>query len=110
MLDITELINRIAGTVKTHKIDDNGAYARWIWPSDEEERRLGINEYGCADAINILYTINELPCDYGVKEAYAQTLQNLQDEKSGLFIEETHHPIHTTAHCIAALELLDKNK
>ena len=34
-------------------------------------------------------------------------LQSLQDPKGGLFEEPTHHPMHTTAHCIAALELFD---
>ena len=31
----------------------------------------------------------------------------MQDKESGLFYEKTHHPIHTTAHCMAAMELFD---
>lgn len=108
MHDICELINRINSVVDGHKIDKNGAYSRWIWQNEEKTRRLGINEYGCADAVNILYTIGRLPCDYKIKEEYAKTLQSLQNPGTGLFTEETHHPIHTTAHCIASLELLDK--
>ena len=31
----------------------------------------------------------------------------MQEKSSGMFHEKTHHTIHTTAHCIAALELFD---
>jgi hypothetical protein len=31
----------------------------------------------------------------------------MQDPETGLYREATHHPIHTTAHCVAALELFD---
>ncbi len=37
---------------------------------------------------------------------WVATLQSLQDPESGLFEEATHHPIHVTAHCLAALHLL----
>ena len=35
------------------------------------------------------------------------TLQRFQDPETGLFREDSHDPIHTTAHCLAALELFD---
>ncbi len=35
------------------------------------------------------------------------TLAGLQDSTSGLFTDATHDPLHTTAHCIAALQLFD---
>jgi hypothetical protein len=38
---------------------------------------------------------------------WINTLQGLQNKENGLFEELTHHPIHTTAHCIAALELFE---
>lgn len=34
-------------------------------------------------------------------------MQSLQNPETGLFEEDTHHTIHVTAHCIAALELFD---
>ena len=34
-------------------------------------------------------------------------MENMQNPKTGLFVEQTHHFMHTTAHCTAALELLD---
>lgn len=63
--------------------------------------------YGCADAVNLRYTLGRLPHDPAERAAVVATLQGLQDPDTGLFREDTHHPIHTTAHCIAALELLD---
>lgn len=44
-------------TLDTHRVDE-GKYVRWLW-DDVSQRDLGVNEYGCADAANILYTLNE---------------------------------------------------
>ena len=63
--------------------------------------------YGCADAVNLLYTLGALDAAATDRAGWIATLQGLQDPETGLFREGTHHPIHTTAHCIAALELLD---
>lgn len=106
MYDITPLIKQISETVKKHRLDVPGAYCRRLWQNDDNPEMLGINEYGCADAINILYTITEMPSETD-REAYINVLQSLQNPETGLFTEKTHHPIHTTAHCTAALELLD---
>jgi hypothetical protein len=57
--------------------------------------------------VNLLYTLGRLPEGQEERTAWVDTLQGLQDPGDGLFHEETHHPIHTTAHCVAALELLD---
>lgn len=107
VIDINNIIEKISATVATHQIGDEGEYSRWLWQNEEGNRDLGLNAYGCADAANILYTIGEFPEDPGVRSKWIKTLQNLQNPKSGLFFEETHHVIHTTAHCIAALELFD---
>lgn len=107
MRNIDELIVHIKETVDAHRLEQEGAYCRWLWQDERNSRRLGINEYGCADAINLLYTINEFPRDFKVRENHIRVLQELQDPQTGLFTEETHHFIHTTAHCTAALELLD---
>jgi hypothetical protein len=78
-----------------------------LWQDARQARDLGLNPYGCADAANILYTIGRFPRDPAERQAWIDALQRLQDPASGLFHEPTHHPIHTTAHCIAALELFD---
>lgn len=104
-IDLRELVRRIKSTVDSHLLDAEGKYARWLWQNEKGDRRLGINEYGCADAANILYTINEFYCTPETRAARVKELAALQDRETGLFYEETHNPIHTTAHCAAALRL-----
>ncbi|MBQ8525617.1 MAG: hypothetical protein IJ460_02695 [Clostridia bacterium] len=84
-----------------------GEFACWLWQDENNSRELGINEYGCADAANLLYTIGEFPSSAENRSKWISALQGLQNPDNGLFTEATHHPIHTTAHCIAALELFD---
>jgi len=106
-LNIDNIIKKITDTVKSHRLENEGEYTRWLWQNDAKNRKLGINEYGCSDAINILYTIGEFPDTEESRTAHIKTLQGLQNPDTGLFVEETHHVIHTTAHCTAALELFD---
>ncbi len=106
-LDIRPIIDGVRSVIASHKLEKEGEYARWIWQDEKETRRLGVNEYGCADAMNLLYMIGEFACTPDVREARIKALQSLQNKETGLFYEETHHKIHTTAHCAAALELFD---
>lgn len=120
MLDLRPFIDHVAATIANHNLGQPGAYRRWNWqraaiPGEKEDparlttaqRDLGVNPYGCADAANILYTIGRFPNDPDERKSWIETLQNLQNPQTGLFEESTHHPIHTTAHCVAALELFD---
>ena len=106
-MNITELVEKIKHTVDSHRLANEGEYARWLWQDEKGVRDLGINEYGCADAANILYTIGDFIQEPLKRESWIKTLRNLQNPDTGLFTEPTHHFIHTTAHCIAALELFD---
>ncbi len=106
MRNIDRLIEKIASTVAAHDLG-GGAYARWLWQNEKSDRKLGKNEYGCADAMNILYTIGRFPKG-DERQAALCALLSLQDPETGLFREETHHYIHTTAHCTAAIELFDE--
>lgn len=106
-IDIRPVIRAIRETVDTHALAQEGAYCRWIWQNEAGTRNLGVNEYGCADALNILYTINDFVCDEQTRLARIAVLQSLQNPQTGMFTEATHHAIHTTAHCAAALELMD---
>ena len=103
MMNIDALREKISGVVRAHALG-GGAYARWLWQDAAGKRELGANEYGVADAANILYTIGEFPSGRE-REEMLGALASMQDPESGLFTEATHHPIHTTAHCTAALEL-----
>ena len=105
MLNLDNLIDRVYDVVQKHYLG-NGAYARYLWQDSKNSRKMGINEYGCADAMNILYTINRFPTGKAREEAL-EALLSLQNEETGLFEEHTHHFIHTTAHCTAAIELFD---
>ena len=105
-VNIDALVEKIYKTVETHRLEE-GVYARWIWKSDKQNRVLGKNEYGCADAANILYSIGRFPQCPEKRAKWVEALRSLQDPQTGLFREATHHMIHTTAHCLAALELFD---
>ena len=107
-LDARQIIGAVRDTVKRHELSDSGAYCRWLWQNEKGNRELGINEYGCADAVNILYTINDFDCEKSVREARINALLSLQDSETGLYTEATHHTIHTTAHCLGALQLFDE--
>ena len=106
IINIDSLIKKIYDTVMTHQLEE-GVFTRWLWQDAEGTRQLGINEYGCADAANILYTIGEFPSKPENRQKWIAAIQSMQNSETGLFTEATHHPIHTTAHCIAALELFD---
>lgn len=106
-LDIRPIIKAMKETVESHELSERGAYCRWLWQDAKNSRELGINEYGCADAMNILYTINDFYCDEETRKARINALLSLQNKDTGMFVEATHHTIHTTAHCTAALQLFD---
>ena len=106
-IDIRDIIANVKKTVESHALDRPGEFARYLWQNPKGDRKMGNNEYGCADAVNILYTINEFYCDADTRAARIKVLQAFQDKESGMFHEETHHTIHTTAHCTAALQLFD---
>ena len=104
-MNIEPIIQKIRETLEKHRIDD-GAYARFLWQDEKSSRKLGANEYGCADAANILYSLGSFEKDPAVREKLVSRLRGFQ-HPDGLFDEGTHHPLHCTAHCIAALELFD---
>ncbi len=106
MENIQPIIDNIRHNVKTHEMRP-GLYSRWLWDDAKGPRELGVNPYGCAGAANILYSIGDFPRDPGQRHEWIRTLQSMQDPETGLFHEKTHHTIHTTAHCTAALELFD---
>ena len=110
MIDIRELIESVERIVQNHNLGKYGAFRRWGWQDDEQSRDLRINAYGCADAANILYTIGILPPESVRRKGFIACLQSFQDPSTGLFkdnSDKSHHEIHTSAHCIAALELFD---
>jgi len=108
-MNLQPIVDKIYANVQKRRLAP-GSYARL-----PDETRP--NPYGCADAANILYTIGEFPRDPHERSEFVRILQSMQDPVTGLFTEDTSHPvyeklyihdpIHTTAHCMAALELFD---
>jgi hypothetical protein len=107
VIDLREFLHGVEAILESHALDRPGAYRRWNAPAAGSQRDLGLNPYGCADAANILYTIGRFPRDPAARASWIDVLQSLQDPASGMFEEPTHHVFHTTAHCVAALELFD---
>ena len=107
MHDLRPLIEHIADTVYSHELGEAGRFQRWDRQDATESRDLGVNPYGCADAANLLYSINRFPRRPAAREGAVAWLQSLQDPATGMFNEPTHHTIHTTAHCLGALDLYD---
>lgn len=105
MKDINNIIKKVKKTLNTHRVDE-GKYVRWLW-DDGSQRDLGVNEYGCADAANILYTLNEFISEPEKRQKWVDALNDMQNPETGMFAEPTHHTLHTTAHCTASLELFD---
>ena len=105
MIDLSALVARFEGAVRACATGTPGSYRRWTRPSPG--RGLEPNPYGCADAANLLYTLACFPADAGERAAAVAELQSFQDPRSGFFRESTHHEIHVTAHCVAALELFE---
>lgn len=99
MIDLTRFITAARDRVAAAAIT-TGNYRRYVGGAAVAD------PYGCADAANILYTIGAFPREAGERAGFVAGLNALQSP-DGLWHETTHHPIHTTAHCIAALELFD---
>lgn len=102
--NIDSLIIKIKECVDKHNLGKPGEYSRWLFGKN---KNLGLNEYGCADAANILYTIGYFPKNPDERACWVKTMQSLQNPETGMWTEATHHTIHTTAHVSASLELFD---
>lgn len=107
MHDLRGFLGAVESILASHALGGAGRYRRWNPDTHGVDREASQNAYGCADAANILYTLNRFPETARECADWISALQEMQDPETGLFRESTHHPIHTTAHCIAALELFD---
>ena len=83
-IDMSRFIRDTKKTVESHYLG-NGAYCRWLWQNEQGTRRLGINEYGCADAANILYSINEFVFSEDERAQRIAALRGMQDPETGLY-------------------------
>ena len=99
-ISLDRVLRNICGNIRRHALEKPGEYARFT-------EEATVNPYGCADAANLLYELDDFPRDEVLRRGFVAALHSMQDPETGLFHERTHHPFHVTAHCIAALELFD---
>lgn len=104
-LDLRPWLARLEKHLAEYALGEPGAYRRWRSPGADEPDAA--NPYGSADAANLLYTLGRLPGKADVRARWVETLRDFQEPDTGWFREATHHEIHTTAHCLGALELFD---
>ena len=74
-MNIDPIVVKVLETVKSHELS-TGAYARWTIP--EPGRNMGVNEYGCADAANLLYTVGAPVRDPAARAKWVAPMQNMQ--------------------------------
>ena len=107
MYDLRPFIEKVEEIVNRHYLGEPGKYARWITQDKNNSRDMGATPYGCANAVNILYTINRFPDSYEEREQYVKVLQEFQDKDTGLFVNPGNYETHTTAFVSGALNLLE---
>ena len=72
-INIDKLIERFKNNVEAHKIE-TGKYTRYITVPETGEKDTEINAYGCADAANILYTVDAMPKTSEERKAFSVIL------------------------------------
>lgn len=106
MYDLRSFIQSVEQIVARHRLENPGEYTRWLSQNEQGTRNLGSTPYGCANAVNILYTIGALPDAGDERQAMVRVLQAFQDAETGLFVNPGNYETHTTAFLAGALDLL----
>lgn len=104
-MNFEDYVRFVKARLREYRVAD-GRYQRHILRTGHETEGRA-DAYGTADAANILYTLGELPGEGEARRALSDGIKSFQDPLSGIFVDPTHSDYHTTAHCIAALELFD---
>lgn len=107
MYDLRPFIKEVRKIVDRHYLGETGKYSRWITQDGNNSRNLGCVPYGCANAANILYTINDFPGDSAERAAFIKVLQEFQNKESGIFEDSDNVATHSTAFLSGALALFD---
>ena len=106
MYDLRPFIQSVEQIVARHRLENPGEYTRWLTQNEQGTRNLGSTPYGCANAVNILYTIGALPDAGDERQAMVRVLQAFQDAETGLFVNPGNYETHTTAFLAGAMDLL----
>ena len=46
-INLDGFVEKCAGIVERHRLQA-GAYCRYLWQNEQQNRKMGVNEYGCA--------------------------------------------------------------
>ncbi|QHW33573.1 hypothetical protein GZH47_24100 [Paenibacillus rhizovicinus] len=99
-MNINPFLAKVIRSIEAHKAEPHGGYRQKL--SDP----VVADMYGTADAIILLYTLNQVPnAGSSEHDALVKTLQSFQQPDSGRFPGRGHHPVHGTAYALSALEL-----
>lgn len=105
-IEIQPILDAARKSVDACKLEKPGQFKRYPnAPAGTPQAQNDI--YGITGAVNMLYTLNEFNLSPADRMTWIHELQSLQDKQTGLYGDKAHHPIHTTAHTIATLELFD---
>lgn len=107
MHDLRPFISKVKQILSAHYLGEPGKYAQWISQNETGTRKPDATPYGCAIAVNILYTIRAMPADLSERAQIISVLQDFQNPKNGLFENPGNYESHTTAFLSGALNLLD---
>lgn len=103
--DLTDFVDFLRVWLEDYRLDGVGSYTRHLHREGYDSTQ--VDAYGCADAANILYMLGSLPGGASDRASWIRSLQSFQEPETGIFTDGSHSTFHTTAHCIAALELFD---
>jgi hypothetical protein len=106
-LDVRGIIREARKVVAAHEGANPGEYHRILIATADKTIPTGINAYGCADAANILYTLDEMPRDSAERDSWVAAMQQFQNAETGLFEDGSHSQLHTTAYVLASLDFFE---
>lgn len=104
-LDFAPFVSALLELLDEHRVE-GGGFSRWSARSRPHEQPTS-NAYGVSNAVVMLHTLDRMPAADAERAELIAQLRSFQDPATGAFADATHSPVHTTAHLVAALQLLD---
>lgn len=110
-LRLDALVDKTLRLIDACAQETPGRYRR-LRAAPPDPRPTWTDPYGTSNVVNLLTTTNRMPDDPRRRLEFGDAIMAGQDAETGLFQGwpwtqiKPHHPIHSTAHSIAALRLL----
>lgn len=103
--DLTGFVEFLHEWMDRYALGPVGSYTRHLDKQGYDSSQP--DAYGVTGMANILYMLAEFPVEAAERRAWVESLQSFQDPETGIFRDQTHSDLHTTAHTIAAMELFE---